>query len=295
MYNGGRPAYKGFRPVCRGLILGIVLLLCMLAPSGAAAQIVTVPGERIDADSMRRAFDNHPYFGLYKDNYFIFGPAVGQKPTNENTNVKFQISVSQRLTRSTLPFGTYLYLFYTQKVFWNVLENSLPMTDLNFNPGIGLTKPLFSKNRYIGKVTLMAEHESNGRDGDASRSWNKISLSANVMIDPMLMVHGKIWIPIIDGENNRDILDYCGLYQVGLQMFSRNRRFNAGVTLVKRRGWSLSYNTTIELSYRLWKRDNQFLFLQYYNGYGEGLLEYNKFHSQLRIGIVIKPQLFSDY
>lgn len=295
MYNDGRPAYKGFRPVCRGLILGIVLLLCMLAPSGAAAQIVTMPEQHIDADSMRRAFDNRPYFGLYKDNYFVFGPAVGQKPTNENTNVKFQISISQRLTRSTLPFGTYLYLFYTQKVFWNVLEKSLPMTDLNFNPGIGLTKPLFSKNRYIGKVTLMAEHESNGRDGDASRSWNKISLSANVMIDPMLMVHDKIWIPIIDGENNRDILDYCGLYQVGLQMFSRNRRFNAGVTLVKRRGWRQSYNTTIELSYRLWKRDNQFLFLQYYNGYGEGLLEYNKFHSQLRIGIVIKPQLFSDY
>ncbi len=38
-------------------------------------------------------------------------------------------------------------------------------------------------------------------------------------------------------------------------------------------------NTVIDLSYRIFKRDNQFLFLQYYNGYGEGLLEYNKFHS----------------
>lgn len=277
------------------LIYLVVATLCVALPEDARAQIVSTTEQRIDADSMRRAFDNRPYFGLYKDNYFVFGPAIGSRPTNENTNVKFQISVSQRLTRSTLPLGTYLYLFYSQKVFWDVLEKSLPMTDLNFNPGIGLTKPLFVKNRYIGKVTLMLEHESNGRDGDASRSWNKISLGANVMIDPMLMVHGKAWIPIIDGENNRDILDYCGLYQVGLQFFSSNRRFNAGVTLVKRRGWRQSYNTTIELSYRLWKRDNQFLFLQYYNGYGEGLLEYNKFHSQLRIGIVIKPQLFSDY
>lgn len=281
--------------VLRCLMYLMMATLCLSIPEDACAQIVSTTEQRIDADSMRRAFDKRPYFGLYKDNYFIFGPAIGSRPTNENTNVKFQISISQRLTRSTLPLGTYLYLFYTQKVFWNVLEKSLPMTDLNFNPGIGLTKPLFVKNRYIGKVTLMAEHESNGRDGDASRSWNKISLGANVMIDPMLMVHGKVWIPIIDGENNRDILDYCGLYQVGLQFFSSNRRFNAGVTLVKRRGWRQSYNTTIEFSYRLWKRDNQFIFLQYYNGYGEGLLEYNKFHSQLRIGIVIKPQLFSDY
>ena len=51
----------------------------------------------------------------------------------------------------------------------------------------------------------------------------------------------------------------------------------------------------VELSYRIFKRDNQSLFLQYYNGYGEGLLAYKEFHSTLRVGIVIKPTLFSDY
>lgn len=262
---------------------------------GTVGQIVSAASERLDPDSVRREFDNQPYFGLYKDNYFIFGPAVGQRVTKENTNIKFQISIAQRLTKSTLPLGTYLYLFYSQKCFWNVLENSMPMTDLNFNPGIGLTKPLFVKNRYIGKVSLIMEHESNGRDGDESRSWNKISLAANIMVDPNLMVHGKIWIPIVDGMNNKDILDYSGIYQVGVQVFSANRRFTGSVVLTKRRGWNFNYNTTLELAYRLWKRDNQYLFLQYYNGYGEGLLEYNKFHSQLRVGIVIKPRLFSDY
>jgi phospholipase A1 len=244
---------------------------------------------------MRRDFDNQPYFGLYKDNYFIFGPSVGSRPTNENTNIKFQISIAQRLTKSVLPWHSYLYLFYSQKCFWNVLENSMPMTDLNFNPGIGLAKQLFVKNRFIGKLYFLLEHESNGRDGDESRSWNKISLGANLLVDPHLMVHGKVWIPIVDGGNNRDILDYSGIYQMGMQFFSTNKRFNGAVTLVKRRGWNLNYNTIVELSYRLWRRDNQFLFLQYYNGYGEGLLEYNKFHSQLRLGIVIKPKLFSDF
>lgn len=261
----------------------------------AGAQIVTDSLERVDTDSVRRAFDRGPYFGLYKDNYFIFGTSVNHTPTKTNTDIKFQISIQQRLTRSTLPFGTYLYLFYSQKCWWNVLENSMPMVDLNFNPGIGLAKPLFIKNRYVGKVTLMAEHESNGRDGLASRSWNKISLAASIMIDPQVTVHGKVWIPIVDGQNNRDILDYSGIYQVGTEFTSRNRRFTASVVLVKRRGWKLNYNTIIELGYRIFRRDNQFLFLQFYNGYGECMLDYNQFRSRVRVGIVIKPRLFSEY
>lgn len=274
----------------------IVMVLGIAAVPRCGAQIVVDPRDRIDTDSVRRAFDSGPYFGLYKDNYFIFGTAVGnQRPSKFNTNIKFQISIAQRLTRSSLPWNTYLFLFYSQKCFWNVLENSMPMTDLNFNPGIGLTKPFFVKNRFVGKLTLLAEHESNGRDGAASRSWNKISLAANVMIDPQINVHGKVWIPIIDGQNNKDILDYCGIYQVGTSFSSTNQRFGASVILVKRRGWSFDYNVIVELNYRIFKKENQYLFIQYYNGYGEGLLAYKEFHSQLRAGIVIKPRLFSDY
>ena len=264
---------------------------------GMHAQILGEENIQTDvtSDSIRKAFDSGPYFGLYKDNYFIFGTSVGPKPTKQNSNIKFQISISQRLTKSVLPWHTYLFLFYTQKCFWNVLERSMPMTDLNFNPGIGIAKPLFVKNRFIGKLLLLAEHESNGRDGAASRSWNKISLAANIMIDPNFIVHGKVWLPIIDGRRNRDILDYCGIYQIGTSFSTVNKRFGAAIILTKRRGWELNYNTIVELNYRIFPRDNQYLFVQYYNGYGEGLLAFKEFHSQLRVGIVIKPQLFSDY
>lgn len=275
------------------LIAAITLTVC---PAMSAQIIVDGRGvQTINSDSIRRAFDDAPYFGIYKDNYFIFGPPVGQKMSRSNTNIKFQISIAQRLTRSSLPFGTYLYLFYTQKCFWNVLEKSMPMTDLNFNPGIGLTKPLFAENRYLGKVTLIAEHESNGRDGAASRSWNKISLAASILIDPSFMVHAKYWIPIIDGLNNKDILDYSGIYQMGASLMVPDSRFGASVVLVKRRGWKLNYNTIIELNYRLFRRDNQYLFLQYYNGYGEGLLAFKEYHTNLRVGIVIKPRIFSEF
>lgn len=278
----------------RHLIFSIIFIAFAVETT---AQIVPVSNEtKINTDSVRRAFDDGPYFSLYKDNYFIFGPAIGQKMTRANTNVKFQVSVAQKLTKSTLPWGTYLYLYYTQKVFWNILENSMPMTDLNFNPGLGIAKPLFSKGRYIGKLTFQIEHESNGRDSIWSRSWNKVSLGANIIIDNNLMVHGKVWIPIVDGVNNKDILKYSGIYQVGTSILSNNRRWSGSVVLVKRKTWNIfDYNTVLELAFRLSRTQNQFLFLQYYNGYGEGLLEYNKFHSQLRVGIVIKPELFSDF
>lgn len=276
------------------VLLGIIMA-ALLCPADVGAQILSSNENRFNPDSIRRDFKNQPYFGLYKDNYFIFGPPLGPKANKHNTNIKFQISVAQRLTNATLPWGTYLYLFYSQKCFWNMLENSMPMTDLNFNPGIGLTKPLFVKNRYVGKVSLIVEHESNGRDSIWSRSWNKVSLAANIIIDPNLSVAGKVWIPIVDGENNRDIQRYSGIYQMSVQAMSNNRKFSGALTLVKRKGWNLNYNTILELAYRFSKQSNQFFFLQYYNGYGEGLLDYKVWKSQVRVGIVIKPQLFSDF
>lgn len=273
----------------------IAIAFLFVIPADLSAQIVSSNEGRFNPDSIRRDFKNQPYFGLYKDNYFIFGPPVGPKITKENTNIKFQISVAQRLTNATLPWGTYLYLFYSQKCFWNVLENSMPMTDLNFNPGIGLMKPLFVKNRYVGKVSLIVEHESNGRDSIWSRSWNKVSLAANIIIDPNLSVAGKVWVPIIDGMNNKDILHYCGIYQISVQAMSNNRKFTGALTLVKRAGNFFNYNTIFELAYRFSRKSNQYFFLQYYNGYGEGLLDYKVWKSQLRVGIVIKPQLFSDF
>ena len=58
---------------------------------------------------------------------------------------------------------------------------------------------------------------------------------------------------------------------------------------------SMIISVVKELNYRVFKNENQYLFLQYYNGYGEGLLDYNEHHSALRLGIVIKPKFFSEY
>jgi len=277
-------------------LLFLAIVGAWMAPAVSHAQIV-IPAnmDKINADSIRRDFDSQPFFGLYKDNYFTVGTTLGSQPTTTNSDVKFQISIRQRLTKSVLPFNSYLFLFYSQKAFWNVFQNSMPFYDLNFNPGIGLSKLVIMKGRLIGKLSLILEHESNGRDKLASRSWNKISLSAAAFIDPNLMVHAKYWIPIVDGENNKDILRYSGIYQAGFQAISTNKRWVFDATLVKRKGWNLNFNTILELGFRINKKDNQFIMLQYYNGYGEGLLDYNKYHNRLRVGLLIRPDFFSDF
>ncbi len=270
-------------------------LLVTIAATGWSQIVVRDTDNVYNADSVRREFDKQPFFSLYKDNYFTLGTSVGPAPTRENSDVKFQVSFAQRLTKSTLPGHTYLFLFYSQKTLWNVFEESLPMHDLNFNPGIGLARAFISKNRIVGKATLMIEHESNGRDSLASRSWNKISLSGEIFIDENLMVHAKYWIPIIDGENNKDILKYSGIFQTGIQYRSRNNRWVFDALLTKRQGWNLNHNVQLQLGFRVSRKANQYLMLQYYNGYGECMLDYNKYHNRLRIGMLIRPDFFSNF
>lgn len=286
---------KDFSSHCkttRIILLFILLLFSLSAP----AQLIRVENQEEFVDSIKNELDYGPYFGLYKDNYFTIGTSIGhQRPSKTNSDVKFQISIAQRLTKATLPWHTYIYLFFSQKVMWNVFEPSMPMRDLNFNPGIGWSKPFFIKNRYVGKLTLILEHESNGRDSIQSRSWNKISLSGSVLVSDFLMVHSKFWIPIVDSGNNRDILKYSGIWQSGFEVSLKDRKFILGATFVKRRGWNLNFNTILEFSWRIYKKSNQYLFFQYYNGYGENLLDYNQFHSRLRAGIVIKPKFFSEF
>jgi phospholipase A1 len=251
-------------------------------------------GPDYNADSVRKDIESGNYFTLFKDNYFIGGIPLGQKIKAANSNVKFQLSISHRLTKSILPFNTYLFIHFTQKTIWNVMEESLPMRDLNFNPGIGLGHLIIYKNRYIGKATLMLEHESNGKDDLMSRSWNKVSLGVNLMMNNNINTQIKLWAPIIDSDNNRDILRYNGIGHFGINYYNDNRRFHGGL-LTTWRTKSFSFNTQWELSFKLNKKENQYLFIQYYNGYGENLLDYNQYKSVVRIGFIIKPRDFTIY
>lgn len=273
----------------------LILFLIIFVSLDGRAQLVPVPDQKEFVDSIRQELDYGPNYGLYKDNYFTVGTSLAHKPSGVNSDVKFQLSFMFRLTDAVLPWKSYLFLMYTQKTFWNVFQYSMPMRDINFNPGIGWCKPFFNKDRYVGKLTLLIEHESNGRDGDASRSWNKISICGSTLIDEWLMVHAKFWIPFIDEPLNKDILKYSGIFQGGVVMNTRNKRWTFGMTWVKRQGFNLNFNSIWEISWKASEKMNLNLYAQYYNGYGENMIDYKSFHSMLRVGLVFKPKFFSEF
>jgi len=56
-----------------------------------------------------RYMDGLPPFSIYKDNYFITGIPLNRGIDGETADAKFQISFRHRLTRSRLPFDTFLF------------------------------------------------------------------------------------------------------------------------------------------------------------------------------------------
>ncbi len=74
-------------------------------------------GLAMSEDEIISYMDGLPPFSIYKDNYFITGVPLNREIDGETADAKFQISIRHRLTRSRLPFNTFLYLTYTQKSF----------------------------------------------------------------------------------------------------------------------------------------------------------------------------------
>lgn len=248
-----------------------------------------------NADSIIQSLDALPPFGIYKDNFFIGGTELFETPTRWNSDAKFQVSIRHRLTNSTLPFKTYLFFTYTQKAFWDIFKESFPFRDLNYNPTIGIGKALVYKNRLLGYIGLQFEHESNGKDGEDSRSWNKVTFSSTFLLHNRWLLETDFWIPIVDGERNKDIVKYAGWANASLEYTSPNRKyiFNAAVT--KRGGWNLNHNVTLSAAVRMYGDSNQFLFIEYYNGYGESMLDYKDHRQRLRLGFVIKPNFLNVF
>ena len=49
----------------------LLILLCVASGNALAQIVATEKDDKHIADSIRADFDKRPYFGLYKDNYFL--------------------------------------------------------------------------------------------------------------------------------------------------------------------------------------------------------------------------------
>ena len=241
-------------------------------------------------DSVMQASGNIPAFTIYKDNYIITGTNfTGGKITKYNSDAKFQISLRHRLYRKLLPYRLYTFLTYTQKSFWAIYRSSAPFTETNYNPTLGVGRNFISDGRIIGSAMLQFEHESNGRDSIWSRSWNRITFMGIYHISYNYTLQAKVWIPMMLSEYNRDICRYSGIGHLAGTYNSDNGRLSCSVLMVKRGGWNFNANWQLGIAFRLFRQDNQFLYFQLNNGYGESMIHYDSFRRYARLGFVIKP------
>ncbi|MDD4819567.1 MAG: phospholipase A [Flavobacteriales bacterium] len=240
-------------------------------------------------DQISSAMETIPPFCIFKDNYFISGTNFNGGINSNNSDVKYQISVMDRLIKGALPYDTYLFITYTQKSFWDIYKESAPFEDTNFNPSLGIGNNIVVNDRLAGIVLLQIEHESNGRDSIWNRSWNMVSTTGIYEINRNFNVQMKIWIPFWLAKENKDIAQYKGYWHIGGMYNSTNKRWYFSAVVTKRGGWNFGANVALEAAFRLTKRSNQYICFQYYNGYGESLLDYKQYSNYLRFGLVIKP------
>lgn len=248
----------------------------------------------VSEDELLRMTDRRLAFAVYRDTYFITGVPLNREITNESADATFQISIRQRLTKSVLPFKTFAYLTYTQKSFWDIYAESSPFRDTNYNPGLGLGKYLIYNNKLVGAIFAQIKHESNGRGGDESRSWNYLSVSMKYYLNPRFNLSGEIWAPYVDGGNNKDLLDYKGLGYFSINYISNKHKWWLSADINPKKGLG-NFNTTLTAAFRMSSKSNQYLFARFYQGYAESLLDYNKYTANIRIGICIKPDFYNVF
>lgn len=200
---------------------------------------------------------------------------------------KLQLSAKEQIFS-----GVSLYVGYTQLMLWDFGVESTPFRDVNFNP------ELFYRFEFEGgqRVDLgLFEHISNGKAGPESRSVNTTNIGYSkkfedgaFLFEPGVRL-SAFWA--LD-EYNRDYRDYLGIYALTFRFASReilvpSAEFNFEI----RPGgtWGGRYDRgyqQMEVALRLDRTDFlPYLFIQYFNGYGESLLTYNQWSSHLRIGL----------
>lgn len=238
--------------------------------------------------------DAMPAFAVYRDIYFTTGVPLNRKITSNTADALFQISIRHRLTKSRLPFNTFLYLTYTQKSFWNIYAESAPFRDSNYNPALGLGKYIIHNNTLKGSAFLQFEHESNGRDGEESRSWNMISLSSKYFFNMQLSLGVKVWIPIVDGEENEDLVDYRGIGTLSANYITKDQMWWFSSEITPRKGFG-NANTTLTAAFKVSKSSNQYIYARFYNGKGDSLLDYDRYDMNIRVGFCIKPDFGSIF
>lgn len=256
--------------------------------------------------------------GEYHTNYFLpafrarnpdLVPArVGETPSpaapleRDATEAKFQLSFKGHLWPKDDRGNHDLWFGYTQVSHWQLwnAEASRPFRETSYEPELMYTyEPpgLAWAGWRVGHVGLSLNHNSNGRGGDLSRSWNRAIAFVRAEKGATLVTL-RTWTRIRETgiDDNPEIEDYYGRADVQV-----SHRFRTGVELNATGRHSLRAGSRsrgaiqLDLSAPLcrdhWPAwacvDSLRAYVQGYHGYAESLLDYNHKDAYFGIGVSI--------
>ena len=312
-------------------ILGLLLLLplCALAQSvetsstsevqpdsGTQTEIEepaeSLVNERIERE--RAVGDNRSVLIAHKRNYFL--PLTwASNPNNEpyqiegsdseesldNLEAQFQISLKLPIAEGVFTENDAIFGAFTLKAFWQVYNTdiSAPFRETNYEPEVFWITPV-PWNVFGGDATLVTlglSHQSNGRTQPTSRSWNRI-YAGLVWEHSRYVYYLKAWWRIPEdekddpldpkGDDNPDIEDYMGNFEFTAVYHKHDHEISA----MLRNNLDLDENRgAIQLDWTFPLTGRYRGYLQFFNGYGESLIDYDAHIQRIGIGILLTDLL----
>lgn len=212
----------------------------------------------------------------------------------ENQEAKYQISFKVPLLTGIFDNRTTLWFGYTQTSFWQLYNtsDSAPFRETNYEPELFIR---YAPDYRIGPgklsgLTLALNHESNGQSEPRSRSWNRIKGAAAYSYNRWLFII-QPWYRLPEQGNDDDNAD--------IERYLGHANYLAVYRWTEDRTLSLKLNnnlrsdnkTSMELGYSFPMGDSVKGFVQYFNGYGESLIDYNQRIQRIGIGIMLNDWL----
>lgn len=210
--------------------------------------------------------------------------------TLDSIEFKFQLSVKFPVVYDVVGRNTSLWFAYTQQAYWQAYnsEISAPFRDTNHEPeAFIVTKP---KQGFLGikpsYVSYGFNHQSNGQSGDLSRSWNRVYVD-------FLFESGdtafsiKPWYRIPEAsklDDNPNIENYYGYGEFKLIHVIDDY----SIDVMVRNNLKSSDNRgalQVGFNFPLWGKSRGYI--QYFNGYGQSLLDYNHHTQSLGFGVML--------
>ena len=226
---------------------------------------------------------------LYKFNYLLPVTYAKNIPNDSRKSVetKFQISLAKPLFYDVFGLRESLVAAYTQTSWWQITRTSAPFRETNYQPEIFLnfTSPKYLEQIGVKNLKFGLLHESNGRDGKRSRSWNRAYVQSDFVYGK-LNISPRAWVVIGDKGDNKDILKYIGRgdvrlsYNLNDHIFSLMLRNNLHFDKTNKGAAEISYMFPIFST-------GVYGYLQYFTGYGESLIDYNRHTDKIGLGFVI--------